>query len=176
MEYHAACWLHTCIVSCASARLWVFSDSHVNMELLTGSASGLFLPYRALPSVSKTMDQSQQLKETIDASNEIRNGALPESPGLGVSGANPRLVNGEAGAAVEADLQTISTQSVMKKVLTVSDCEAEMLQSSSRDVEGKDLIVDSSTTMNGLAPETSKTSDNQSQVGNKPQSTQCICG
>jgi hypothetical protein len=68
-------------------------------------------------------------------------GGLPESPGLGVSGANPRLVNGEAvssvgvmnGEKTTADVQRLSAaQSVLKKVLSVSEAEGGLLSSASQ--------------------------------------------
>ena len=136
----------------ASAGQCLSSGSHSNMELLTGSE--LFLSYSRTPlAPASTMEQ---LKESSgDVSDDIQNGALPESPGLGVSGSNPRLVNGEAVSTVvsEADVQRLSAQSVLKKVLSVSEAE-ELLQGSA--VEKADGSV------NGV--QIDATSDSQAKV------------
>ena len=135
------------------------------MELFTGaSASELskFLSYSnnsigtthplAAPTLSPRTTTMDSLKAESSSANadgvvamtsDIREngGALPESPGLGVSGANPRLVNGEAtvssigGVTVngeKSDVQRLSVaQSVLKKVLSVSEAEG-LLSSSSQ--------------------------------------------
>lgn len=116
------------------------------MEPLT--VDSLFSHYRSAHSQPPTvMDASHQISESTEVSDAVQSGSLPDSPGLGVSGANPRLVNGEAGAICEEDVQRQSSAggNVLKKVLTVS--EAELLQS--RDVEVP-LSVDGSD-VNGLA-------------------------
>ena len=141
--------------------------SHTDMELFTGtSASELskFLSYSgnnsirttthplAAPTLSPgttTMDSLKAESSSANAdgvvamTNDIREngGSLPESPGLGMSGANPRLVNGEAtvssigGVTVngeKSDVQRLSAaQSVLKKVLSVSEAEG-LLSSSSQ--------------------------------------------
>ena len=88
------------------------------------------------------LKESNSANDSVLAINDVREngGALPESPGLGVSGANPRLVNGEAVSSVgvvnsektTADVQRLSAaQSVLKKVLSVSEAE-ELLSSASQ--------------------------------------------
>lgn len=127
--------------------LSVVSFSHRNMELL--GVNDLFSRYRSAHTQPQTiMEGSQLLKEDVEVSNGVQSGSLPGSPGLGVSGANPRLVNGEAGA-VSDDVQrsSSSSESVLKKVLTVS--EAELLQS--REVEGEGMPGGDGGTVNGLS-------------------------
>lgn len=135
------------------------------MELFTGTvtAGELFFSYstgrtQPLAPSSKSISTMEQVKEgsstssDILAINDIREngGALPESPGLGVSGANPRLVNGEAVSSVgivssekQADVQRLSAaQSVLKKVLNVSEAEELLSRSQSNTsavVEQKEL-------------------------------------
>ena len=124
------------------------------MEPLTIDA--LFSSYRSAHSQPLTiMDASHQVREGIEGSDAVQSGSLPDSPGLGVSGANPRLVNGEAGAICEEDVQIQSSAGgiVLKKVLTVS--EAELLQS--RDVEVEGLNVDRGPDVNGLTVQLNET-------------------
>lgn len=104
------------------------------------SVDDLFSRYRSAHSQSLTaMDASQHVEEGIETPDALQNGSLPDSPGLGVSGANPRLVNGEAGAICEEDVRRQSSAGGnVLKVLTVS--EAELMQS--RDVEVEGLSVD----------------------------------
>lgn len=97
----------------------------------TLSTGDLFFSYRSRHSLPTTMEAAQQLTEGIEVSTVLQNGSLPDqSPARGVSGANPKLVNGEAVASDE-ERQVLSTQSVLKKVMTVS--EAELLQSNAVD-------------------------------------------
>ena len=130
--------------------------SHTDMEPFTGTSAAagqLFLSYSnnrtqplAAPTISSrsTMEplkESSSANDSVVAINDVREngGALPESPGLGVSGANPRLVNGEAVSSVgvvnsekTAEVQRLSAaQSVLKKVLSVSEAE-ELLSSASQ--------------------------------------------
>ncbi len=92
-----------------------------------------------------TMDslKAESNADSVVAISDIREngGGLSESPGLGVSGANPRLVNGEAvssvgvinGEKTTADVQRLSAaQSVLKKVLSVSEAEGGLLSSASQ--------------------------------------------
>ena len=131
------------------------------MELFTGTATAgeLFYSYSSsrtepLAPSPKSISTMEQLKESTSASEIVaiceNGGALPESPGLGVSGANPRLVNGEAVSTVGvvssekiADEQRLSAaQSVLKKVLNVSEAEELLSHSQSNSsavVEQKEL-------------------------------------
>ena len=129
----AACVL-SCILVCVSRVERPRSASHENNmeQLFTGS--DLFFPYSssAVTVNSKDMDNHQTITESSEDATSVPNGSLSESPALGVSGTNPRLVNGEAVSAQivsEADVQRITAgKSVLKKVITVN--EAELLQSS----------------------------------------------
>ena len=136
--------------------------SHTDMEVFTGTPAAAvgqlsFLSYSnnrtqplSTPTISPARTTMEPLKETSTADDGVvtisdireNGGALPESAGLGVSGANPRLVNGEAvssvGALVNsdgktaADVQRLSAaQSVLKKVLNVSETE-QLLSSTSQ--------------------------------------------
>lgn len=116
------------------------------------SSTGLFYSYSSRQPLSTAMETAQQLQESADV---VQNGSLPaeESPARGVSGANPKLVNGEAVVSEEErQLLSLSAQSVLKKVLTVS--EAELLQSSAVDEARGALDLDNgeavSTNVNGL--------------------------
>ena len=114
-----------------------WSDSHTDMELLANTK--LFtLSYRtqplALPHTTTFTSSMEQVKETGEDVATLPNGAapLPESPEIGISGAKPRMVNGEAGVsgAAEQDStmqQRLSAQSVLKKVLKVDESAPELL-------------------------------------------------
>ena len=152
----SACYgrlLHSnCIVSCASATQTASLSSHINMATSL-SSTGLFYSYSTRQPLSTAMEPAQPLQENVDMSGVVQNGSVPEeeSPARGVSGANPKLVNGQA-VLSEEERQVLSAQSVLKKVLTVS--EAELLQSSAVDEARGALDLDDggavSTNVNGL--------------------------
>lgn len=147
--------------------------SHTDMELFTGGTADSaaqavqlgFLSYsniRTQPLAAPTLPSGtvmEPLRVESSAANadsvvaingDIRDngGALPESPGLGVSGANPRLVNGEAvsnvglvnGEKATVDVQRLSAaagQSVLKKVLSVSEAEGLLLAQAASSAEAE---------------------------------------